>query len=78
MNSFRALRVHQVEKSTEARLENIDLEQLTAGDVVVRVAYSCLNYKDALAVTGSSRIMRQMPRVAGIDFSGRVVEAIAD
>lgn len=72
MTSFNALRVHQVDKSYQARFERLQLSDLTAGGVVVRVAYSCLNYKDALAVTGKSRIMRTMPRVAGIDFSGTV------
>lgn len=77
MSTFRALRVHQVEKSFQARLEQIQLSDLTPGEVVIRVAYSCLNYKDALAVSGKSRIMRSMPRVAGIDLSG-VVESSAD
>ena len=72
MSSFKALRVHQVEKTFQGRLEQIQLSDLTAGEVVIRVAYSCLNYKDALAVTGKSRIMRAMPRVAGIDLSGTV------
>jgi len=77
MSTFKALRVHQVEKTFQARLEQIQLSDLSAGEVVIRVAYSCLNYKDALAVTGKSRIMRVMPRVAGIDLSG-VVESSAD
>ena len=72
MSTFKALRVHQVEKAFQARFEQIQLSDLTPGEVVVRVAYSCLNYKDALAVTGKSRIMRAMPRVAGIDLSGTV------
>jgi acrylyl-CoA reductase (NADPH) len=72
MSSFKALRVHQVEKTFQGRLEQIQLSDLTPGEVVIRVAYSCLNYKDALAVTGKSRIMRAMPRVAGIDLSGTV------
>ncbi len=72
MTVFRALRVHQVEKSFEHRFEHLELEDLSAGEVVIRVAYSSLNFKDALAVTGKSRIMRSMPRVAGIDLSGTV------
>ena len=77
MTSFRALRVHLVEKATQSRFEDITLDDLTAGEVVIRVAYSCLNFKDALAVSGKSRIMRAMPRVAGIDLSG-VVESSSD
>ncbi len=77
MSTFKALRVHQVEKSFQARFEQIQLVDLTPGEVVIRVAWSCLNYKDALAVTGKSRIMRAMPRVAGIDLSG-IVESSSD
>lgn len=72
MSKFRAIRVHQVEKSLEHRFEELSVDDLTPGEVVIRVAYSCLNFKDALAVTGKSRIMRKMPRVAGIDLSGTV------
>lgn len=72
---FRALRVHAVGQRTESRIEQIGVAELTPGEVVIRVAYSCLNYKDALAVTGTSRIMRALPRVAGIDLSGTVVES---
>jgi len=74
MTSFKALRVHQIEKATETRLESITLDQLSAGDVVVRVAWSGVNYKDALAVTGKGRIMKGFPKVAGIDLAG-VVES---
>jgi NADPH2:quinone reductase len=72
MTTFRALRVHLVEKSLQSKFEDLGLDDLTPGEVVIRVAYSCLNFKDALAVTGKSRIMRVMPRVAGIDLSGTV------
>lgn len=77
MNSFRALRIHQVEKATTAKLETIGLDALTAGDVVIRVQWSGINYKDALAVTGKGRIMRAFPRVAGIDLAGVVEDGAA-
>lgn len=77
MNAFRAIRVHQNEKKLEHRFDHISLDDLTPGEVVIRVAYSCLNFKDALAVSGKSRIMRKMPRVAGIDLSG-IVESSED
>lgn len=74
---FRALRVHRVEKATEARFESLGLEALNAeGEVVVRTAWSGINYKDALAVTGKGRILRRYPLVAGIDGAG-VVESSA-
>ncbi|HUP92297.1 MAG TPA: acryloyl-CoA reductase [Solimonas sp.] len=77
MSTFKALRVHQVEKATHARFDQIGLDDLSAGNVVVRVAYSSVNYKDALAVTGKGRILKSYPKVPGIDFSG-TVESSAD
>jgi acrylyl-CoA reductase (NADPH) len=67
-----------VEKDTEAsrsRLATLDESQLPAGDVLVKVAYSTLNYKDGLAITGTAPIVRQFPMVPGIDFSGTVIES---
>jgi len=74
MSSFRALRIHQEGKATSAKLENITLADLSAGEVVIKVEWSGINYKDALAVTGKGRIMRKFPCVAGIDLAG-VVES---
>jgi NADPH2:quinone reductase len=75
MTSFQALRVHQQPGSYECRLERCSLDQLTPGEVVIRVEYTSLNYKDALAVTGRGRIVRGSPRIPGIDLAGRVVES---
>ena len=55
-----------------ASLKKIDESQLPAGDVTVRVEYSTLNYKDALAITGKGPVVRQFPMVPGIDFAGTV------
>ena len=77
MAPFSALRVHQqADKSTEARLEQIGIDDLSSGEVLIRVCWSGINYKDALAVTGKGRIMRAFPRVAGIDLAG-VIESSA-
>ena len=72
MSTFRAFRVHEREGSLEARLDDIGMEDLTPGDVTIRAAWSGINYKDALAVTGKGRIMRRFPMVAGVDVSGTV------
>jgi len=77
MNPFRALRVHQADKATNTQLDTITLTDLTPGEVVVRVQWSGINYKDALAVTGKGRIMRAFPRVAGIDLAGVVEQSSA-
>jgi acrylyl-CoA reductase (NADPH) len=76
--AFRACRVYAHGASFEARVTTMEMDELSAGDVVVRVAYSSLNYKDARAVTGRGRpIMRRTPLNAGIDLAG-VVESSAD
>ena len=77
VSNFKALRVQQGPAGRFARLDSMTLDELTAGEVVVRVAYSGLNYKDALAVTGKGSIARGYPRTAGIDLAG-VVETSAD
>ncbi len=71
--TFRALRVHAENGSHRAALEQISLGDLSPGNVVLRVAYSGINYKDALAVTGKGRILRGSPRIPGIDLAGHVV-----
>ncbi len=72
MSSFKALRVHQADKGVEARIEDMRVEDLSEGSVVIRAAWSGINYKDALAVTGKGKIMRTLPLNAGIDVSGTV------
>lgn len=76
MDSFKAFRIHSADgKHIEARLETIGIEDLCAGDVVIRGAYSSINYKDALAATGTSRILRKFPLVGGVDIAGTVVSS---
>jgi acrylyl-CoA reductase (NADPH) len=58
-----------------ASLKDIQIADLPAGDVMVRVAYSTLNYKDGLAVTGKAKIARRYPMVCGIDLAGTVEES---
>ncbi|WP_303904672.1 acrylyl-CoA reductase (NADPH) [Thiohalomonas denitrificans] len=59
----------------DARLADVDEGDLPEGDVTVRVAYSSLNYKDALAITGKGPVVRRFPMVPGIDLAGTVVES---
>lgn len=75
MDKFKVYRIHEIEKKTVARFEEIGIDELDQGEVVIRVAYSCVNYKDALAVTGVGRVIRRFPCVGGIDLSGTVVES---
>jgi NADPH2:quinone reductase len=77
MNTFRAYRIHEENKKIAARFEELTLDDLSPGDVVVRVTHSDINYKDALAATGAGKILRRYPLVGGIDFAG-VVESSSD
>jgi len=70
--TFRALRAHKTDAGQELRFEDLTLGDLGEGDVVVRVEASTLNYKDGLALTGKSPIIRAWPLVPGIDFAGVV------
>jgi len=63
------------EKKIRAEFVERTLDELDPGDVVVRVAYSDINYKDALAATGKGRILRRASCIGGIDFSGTVVSS---
>ncbi|MHB0980265.1 MAG: MDR family oxidoreductase [Thermoleophilia bacterium] len=72
---FRALVLHEGELEPRAEVGEVEVLDLPEGDVLVEVAYSSLNYKDALAVTGAGRIVRGYPMVPGIDLAGRVVHS---
>jgi NADPH2:quinone reductase len=69
---FRALRIHQRDRGIEARFDLLRLDDLSPGELVVRVAHSGINYKDALAATGAGRILRRFPLIGGIDLAGYV------
>ena len=73
MQSFRAFRIHADDDDYRAGIENLTLDDLTPGEVVVESHYSSVNYKDALAGTGKEKILRCSPLVGGIDVSGVVV-----
>ena len=69
---FNAIVLTQEGKATNAVLRAVDEGELPAGDVDVRVAYSTINYKDALAITGRGAIVRKWPMVPGIDLAGTI------
>ncbi|MDW8259703.1 MAG: oxidoreductase, partial [Gammaproteobacteria bacterium] len=75
MNTFKAFRIHQIDQRIVARFDTLTLADLQPGNVVVKVEYSSINYKDALAATGAGRILRRFPLVGGIDLAGVVVES---
>ncbi len=76
MQRFKAFRVHNDDGRIEGRVGEIGLDDLGAGEVVFKTAYSSVNYKDALAATGTGgKIIRQYPLVPGIDAAGTVVSS---
>ncbi|ADU66707.1 quinone oxidoreductase, YhdH/YhfP family [Desulfurispirillum indicum S5] len=72
---MRALLIEKDDQGYRAAVQNVDEANLPAGDVTVEVAYSTLNYKDALAITGKGPVVRQFPMVPGIDLAGRVTQS---
>ena len=76
MNNFKAYLINQdANKQVAGAMATLTPEQLDAGEVLIRVHYSSINYKDALAATGAGKIIRRFPCAGGIDLSGEVVES---
>tara|TARA_B110000495_G_C23029121_1_gene612319 strand:+ start:2042 stop:3034 length:993 start_codon:yes stop_codon:yes gene_type:complete len=75
MDSFRAFRINEEDDNIVAEFQELTLDDLTEGNVVVRVSHSTINYKDALAATGAGRILRRYPLNGGIDLAGVVVSS---
>jgi len=75
-DSFKVLLIEQDEaRKVCASLTSLSPAQLDAGEVLIRVHFSSINYKDALAATGAGKVIRRFPCVGGIDLSGEVVES---
>src|SRR6202162_47098 len=72
---FKAVLIERDDRPYRATFTSLEEGRLPAGDVTVRVDYSTLNYKDALAITGKAPVVRKFPMVPGIDFAGSVQES---
>lgn len=75
MTEFNAIVAHEVDRRSQGTLERLTLSDLPDRDVLVKIDYSSLNYKDALAVSGRGKICRSMPMVCGIDLAGTIAES---
>ncbi len=73
LHTFAAFRIHNDASGYRSGIESISLDDLNAGEVVIKTAYSSVNFKDALAGTGQGKILRHFPLVGGIDVAGHVV-----
>lgn len=74
VETFPAFRIHDETNGYRAGIENLRVDELSPGEVLIKVAYSSVNYKDALAGTGKGRILRRSPLNGGIDVAGYVAE----
>ena len=74
--SFKAFRISQNGDTTSGAVVDTTLDELTPGDVVIKAAYSSVNYKDALAATGGARILKTFPLIGGIDVAGVVAASL--
>jgi NADPH2:quinone reductase len=75
MENFRAYRIDQQDGKIVAGFTTLCVDDLSGGDVVIKVSHSTINYKDALAATGAGKILRSFPLVGGIDLAGTVVSS---
>lgn len=75
MDNFKAFVVDKTDSDFSAQIKTISLDDLPAGDVVIKVAYSSVNYKDGLASIPNGKIVRAYPFVPGIDLAGTVVSS---
>lgn len=72
---FKGILINKVDSDYQVALADINESDLPEGDVLVDVEYSSLNYKDGLAITGKSPVVRRFPMIPGIDFAGTVAES---
>lgn len=75
MSAFRAYRINQVDDKIVASFAQLTVDDLTEGEVVIKVMWSGVNFKDALAATGRGKILRRYPLNGGIDLSGVVMQS---
>ena len=75
MTTIKAYRIFNDDGKVAGRFTDMKLDELDAGEVVIKVAYSSVNFKDALAASGAGKIIRRFPCVGGVDLSGTVVES---
>jgi len=75
MEKFNAYRINETDGKIVGGFEKLSIDDLSEGNVVVKVSHSTINYKDALAATGTGRILRRYPLVGGIDLAGTVVSS---
>ena len=74
-DNFKAILINQSGEKFTREVKSIEKSFLKHGDVLVKVDYSGLNYKDALIMKNGARLVKEFPHIPGIDFSGSVIES---
>lgn len=72
---FKVWRVEEQEGDYRGSERTLDIKELPAGDVLIKVSHSSLNYKDALSASGNKGVTRSFPHTPGIDAAGEVIES---
>ena len=75
MTTFRALLVSKTETGQSHAITHMSEDDLMPGDVTIKVSHSSVNYKDGLAITGASPIIRKFPLIPGVDMAGTVIKS---
>lgn len=73
--TFKAFRIHNDAEGYRSGIEDITIDDLSSGDVIIRGEWSGINYKDALAATGKGKILQKFPLIGGIDVAGEVISS---
>ena len=74
-DKFKAIILNQSGDNFSREIKKLDKSFFKSGDVLVKVEYSDLNYKDALILKNGARLVKEYPHIPGIDFSGKVIES---
>ncbi|MBL4744103.1 MAG: alcohol dehydrogenase catalytic domain-containing protein, partial [Cycloclasticus sp.] len=77
-DTFNAIVATEVDGKAKGQLQQLSLSDLPDEEVLIDVAYSSLNFKDGLAVSGKGKICKRLPMVCGIDLAGTVAESASD
>ena len=77
-DKFKAIVINQSKDNFSREIKDLDKSFLNSGDVFVKVDYSDLNFKDAMILKNGGKLVREFPRIPGIDFSGKVVESTSN
>ena len=74
-NKFKAILLNQIGEKFSREIKTLDKSFLSTGDVLVKIDYSDLNFKDAMILKNGGKLIKEYPRIPGVDFSGTIEES---